>query len=205
MFAAQAARLPAKIVPGNRLPTGAEVHRLADVSPEVEWFANLSNLSTRRACENAIRDFVGFTGIARPEEFRTVTRAHIIAWRDQLTRRGLCGATIRHRPGSRASRFEYLCEKNAFTHSPVKGAERPKSESGEGKAPTIGDHQARKLLDAPQADTIKSKCDRDILSTLLFHALRREEWCKLNVRDFRHARKGVPHLKGSGKGGKTWH
>jgi hypothetical protein len=26
------------------------------------------------------------TGIARPEEFRTVTRAHVIAWRDQLER-----------------------------------------------------------------------------------------------------------------------
>ena len=25
-----------------------------------------------------------FTGIARPEEFRTVTRAHVIAWRDDL-------------------------------------------------------------------------------------------------------------------------
>jgi integrase len=38
---------------------------------------------------------------------------------------------------------------------------------------------------------------------LLFHALRREELCKLKVRDFRHARKGVPHLRASGKGGKT--
>ena len=63
--------------------------RLADVPPEVEWFANLSNVHTRRVYENAIRDFVGFTGIARPEEFRTVTRAHIIAWRDELARRGL--------------------------------------------------------------------------------------------------------------------
>jgi integrase len=64
-------------------------------------------------------------------------------------------------------------------------------------------HQARKLLVAPQEETIKSKRDRAILSTLLFHALRREELCKLKVRDFRHARKGVPHLRVSGKGGKT--
>jgi hypothetical protein len=47
-------------------------------------FANLSNPSTRRAYENAVRDFMRFTGIARPEEFLTVTRAHIIAWRDVL-------------------------------------------------------------------------------------------------------------------------
>ena len=99
-------------------------------------------------------------------------------------RRGLGGSTIRHRLASLASLFEYLCEKNAVTHNPVKGVERPKTESGEGKTPALGDHQARKLLDAPQADTIKSKRDRAILSTLLFHALRREELCKLKVQGF---------------------
>jgi len=132
-----------------------------------------------------------------------VTRAHLIAWRDELRRRDLGGATIRHRLAALASLFEYLCEKNAVTHNPVKGIERPRTESGQGKTPAIGDHQARELLDAPKDDTIKSKRDRAILSTLLFHALRREELCKLRVKDFRHARKGVPHLKVSGKGGKT--
>jgi site-specific recombinase XerD len=38
---------------------------------------------------------------------------------------------------------------------------------------------------------------------LLFHALRRDELCKLKVKDFRHARRGVPHLRVSGKGEKT--
>lgn len=196
-------QLPTEIAPGNRLLTAAEFHRLADVPPEVEWFANLTNSNTRRAYENAVKDFMVFAGIVRPEEFRTVTRAHIIAWRDELARRALGGSTIRHRLSALASLFEYLCEKNAVTHNPAKGVERPKVESGEGKTPAIGDHQARELLDAPQSDTIKSKRDRAILSMLLFHALRREELCKLKVKDFRHARKGVPHLKVSGKGGKT--
>jgi site-specific recombinase XerD len=89
------------------------------------------------------------------------------------------------------------------THNPVKGVARPKTESGEGKTPAIGDHQARELLTAPQADSLKAKRDCAILSTLLFHALRREELCKLKVKDAQHARKGVPHLRVSGKGGKT--
>jgi integrase/recombinase XerD len=144
-----------------------------------------------------------FTGIARPEDFRIVTRAHIIAWRDELARRGLGGATIRHRLASLSSLFEHLCNSNAVTHNPAKGVERPKTESGEGKTPALGDHQARELLLAPHQDTIRSKRDRAILSTLLFHALRREELCKLTVRDFRHTRKGVAHLRVSGKGGKT--
>jgi len=198
-------QLPAEIAPASRLLAAAEFHRLADVPPEVEWFANLSNPSTRRSYENAVRDFMRFTGVKRPEEFRIVTRAHIISWRDDLVRRGLGGSTIRHRLASLASLFEYLCEKNAVTHNTVKGVERPKTESGEGKTPALGNHQARKLLAAPQEDTVKSKRDRAILSTLLFHALRREELCKLKVKDFLHVRKGVPHLKVSGKGGKTRH
>ena len=196
-------QLSTEIVPGSRLLTAAEFHRLADVPPEVEWFANISNAHTRRAYENAVRDFMGFAGIGRPEEFRSVTRAHIIAWRDELAHRGLGGSTIRHRLASLASLFDYLCEKNAVTHNPVKGVERPRTESGEGKTPALGDHQARELLAAPQADTLKSKRDRAILSTLLFHALRRDELCQLKVRDFRHARKGVPHLCVSGKGDKA--
>jgi site-specific recombinase XerD len=197
------APVPAKIPLTNRLLTSAEFHRLADVPPEIEWFANIRNKSTRRAYENAIQDFMGFTGILRPEEFRAVTRAHVIAWRDDLVRRELGGATVRHRLAALSSLFEYLCEKNAVTHNPVKGVKRPRSESGEGKTPALGDHQARELLAAPGEDTVKDKRDRAILSTLLYHALRREELCKLKVRDFRHTRRGVPHLKVSGKGEKT--
>ena len=196
-------QLPAEITLGVRMLTAIEFHRLADVPPEVEWFANLSNPCTRRAYEHAVGDFMRFVGIGRPEEFRTVSRAHIIAWRDALVQRGLGGSTIRHRLASLASLFQHLCDRNAVTHNPVKGVQRPRTESGEGKTPALGDHQARKLLAAPETDTMKSKRDRAILSMLLFHALRREELCKLRVRDARHARKGVPHLKIAGKGGKT--
>jgi integrase/recombinase XerD len=198
-----APHLPAEIAPGGRLLTAAEFHRLSDVPPEVEWFADLTNPNTRRAYENAVRDFVRFTGIARPEEFRTVTRAHVIAWRDELVGRGLGGSTIRHRLASLASLFQYLCGQNAVTHNPVKGVQRPTAETAEGKTPALGDHQARKLLEAPIDEGIRGRRDRAILSTLLFHALRREELTKLKVKDFRHARKGVPHLKVAGKGGKT--
>jgi len=88
------------------------------------------------------------------------------------------------------------------THNPVKGVKRPKVESYEGKTPAIADAQARTLLSLPEAETIKGKRDRAILSTLLHHALRREELCALRVKDI-HARRGVPHLRVRGKGGKT--
>jgi integrase/recombinase XerD len=144
-------QLPTATAPDDRLLTAAEFQKLADAPPEVEWFANLTNRHTRRAYENAVRDFMRFAGIKRPEEFRSVTRAHIIAWRDdlraRLTRRGQPwgDASIRHRLAALSSLFDYLCERNAVTHNPAKGVERPKTESGKGKTPALGDHQARQL------------------------------------------------------------
>jgi len=187
----------------NRALTAKEFQGLADVPPEVEWFANLGNVETRRAYENALKDFMNFTGIQNPEEFRIVTRAHIIAWRDDLLSRTLSSMSIRHRLAAISSLFEYLCEKNTVTHNPVKGVKRPAVESYEGKTPAIGDHQARELLDAPDGSSLKGKRDRAILATLLYHALRRDELCRLKVKDFKQERRGVPHMKISGKGGKT--
>ena len=76
-------------------------------------------------------------------------------------------------------------------------------ETAEGKTPALGDAQARRLLAAPAGDTLKAKRDRAILATFLYHALRRDELCKLKVRDWRQERRGVPHIKVSGKGGET--
>jgi integrase/recombinase XerD len=186
-----------------RALTAAALPGLAAVPAEAEWFANLGNNATRRAYQNALQDFMRFVGISRPEEFRAVTRAHVIAWRDELQRGDLGATSIRHRLSALASLFGYLCEKNAVSHNPVKGVKRPRVESYEGKTPALGDHQARKLLAAPDPTTLKGLRDRAMLATLLYHALRREEICKLRVKDSRLERRGVPHLKISGKGGKT--
>jgi integrase/recombinase XerD len=191
------------LVRSHRRLTSAEFQGLTDVPPEVEWFKNLRNLNTKRAYERAIKDFMLFSGITRPEEFRSVTPAHVIAWREALGERILNGTTIRHRMAALSSLFQYLCDKNAVNHNPVKGVKRPRTESEEGKTPAIADHQARKLLVAPAEKSLKGVRDRAILATLLYHALRREELCKLAVRDFMHERGGVRHLRVSGKGEKT--
>jgi integrase/recombinase XerD len=56
-------------------------------------------------------------------------------------------------------------------------------ESYEGKAPALGYHQVRQLLNAPDPETLKGKRDRAILSVFLYHGLRREKLCALKVRD----------------------
>ena len=68
----------------QRILSAPEFARLADVPPEAQWFANLGSVQTRRAYQSDLRAFMVFTGIVQPEEFRTVTRAHILAWRAEL-------------------------------------------------------------------------------------------------------------------------
>jgi site-specific recombinase XerD len=189
------------IRPGDRLLTSAEFQSLADVPPEVEWFANIENPNTRRAYQNDVKDFMQFAGIALAGEFRLVKRAHLIAWRKQLEARALEPSTIRRKLSAIASLFDHLCEANAVSYNPADGVRRPSMGSSEGKSPALGDDQAKALLDAPPPTTLKGLRDRAILSALLFHGLRRAELCGLTVGDVQ-LRRGVPHFRVVGKGGK---
>jgi site-specific recombinase XerD len=75
----------------SRVLTRAEFHGLAEMPAELEWFANIDNPRTRRSYRNDIEEFSRFVGIAKPEEMRSVTRSHLIAWRKQLELRNLAG------------------------------------------------------------------------------------------------------------------
>src|SRR5215831_11574594 len=182
--------------------TPVQFQGLADVPPEIEWFANLTNANTRRAYRQDIEDFMGFAGLRRPEAFRDITRAHVIAWRDQLVGQGLANDTIRRKLAALSSLYAYLCDRNAVLHNPVLGVKRPRSMNREGVTPALGDHQARLLLEAPPEKTRKGKRDRTILATLLYHGLRCEELCTLTVGSI-HQREGVPHIRVEGKGDKV--
>ena len=166
----------------NRALTAAEFQGLAEVPPEIEWFANITNEKTRRAYKNDVREFSSFIGILSPKEMRQITRAHVIAWRTQLETRVLTPASIRRKLSAISSLFDYLCEKNAVTHNPVNGVKRPMANSNEGSTPALSDAQARQLLDAPNANTLKGMRDRAIMATLLYHGMRREELCNLKHR-----------------------
>jgi integrase/recombinase XerD len=185
----------------GRMLTAPEFQQLAEVPPEAEWFANIDNPNTRRAYRTDLKEFMGFVGIETPVQLRLVTRAHVLAWRTDLERRELAGSTLRRKLSALSSLFEYLCERNAVVTNPVDGVKRPKVESYEGKTPALGDAQARQLLKQPSGDSLKSLRDRALLSVLLYHGLRREEVSSLTVSAI-HLRRGVPHLRVRGKGGK---
>jgi hypothetical protein len=76
----------------RRALTPAQFGDLAQVPPELEWLANLTNPKTRRAYKIDVEEFIAFAGLGGFAELRAVTRAHVIAWRKDLetrTKRGL--------------------------------------------------------------------------------------------------------------------
>jgi integrase len=88
-------------------------------------------------------------------ELRSVVRARIIDWRRDMERRELGPATIRRKLSALSSLFDYLCDRNAVVGNPVDGVKQPMAIGNEGTTPALGDRQARKLLEAPPADTTR--------------------------------------------------
>src|SRR5882724_1376261 len=164
--------------------------------------ANLTNANTRRAYRKDIKDFMAFAGLRQAAQFRAVTRAHVIAWREQLVGQELANDTVRRKLAALSSLYAYLCDRNAVVHNPVLGVKRPRSMNRAGVTPALGDHQARRLLAAPPESTLKGQRDRAILATLLYHGLRCEELCTLTVGSI-HQREGVRHIRVEGKGDKV--
>jgi len=184
--------------------TAAEFYQLRDLPPEADWFANIDNPNTRRAYQSDLKEFIAFLNHDGIESFREVTRLHVIAWRNHLESNQNSAATIRRKLAALSSLYAFLTECNSVLINPVNGIKRPRHESNCGKTPAISDPQASALLAAPNSSTLIGKRDKAILSVLLFHALRREELCKLHLKSI-HERRGIKHLEIHGKGGKIRH
>jgi integrase/recombinase XerD len=69
-----------------------------------------TNLKTRRAYKEDVREFIGFTGLHDYMGLRSVVRSHIISWRKDMERRGLAPSSIRRKLSALSSLFDYLCE-----------------------------------------------------------------------------------------------
>ena len=93
--------------------TTDQFQTLAEIPPELEWFANLTNPNTRRAYQQDIKDCMAYAGLHRPEQFREITRTHVIGWRQQLVTQQLANDTIRRKLAALSSLYAYLCNRHA--------------------------------------------------------------------------------------------
>jgi len=95
----------ALITTGGQHLCAAEFQGLADIPPEAEWFTNIKNLKMKRAYRCDVEQFMHFVGIQQPDEFRLVTRAHVIAWRDALSREHPKPSTLRRKLSALSSLY----------------------------------------------------------------------------------------------------
>lgn len=162
------------------LPTGG---LLANVPAESVWLANFPSPRTRRTYRNAVSEFIAFHGITTEDGLRSVSQAHVIAWREALAAAGATPRTINNRLSAVSSLFKHLCEHQLASRNPATGVKRPRVNQAQVVSPALTPHQVRRMLDTPDTSTLKGLRDSAILHILFFTGCRISEVCHLTVGD----------------------
>ncbi len=183
--------------PGQLAPLDA----LAAIPEEEIWLASQKSARTRRAYRLDVRHFMRALGITSPEALRQVDHRAVMAWeRMQREGEGAAPSTVRRRLAALSSLFKHLVRHGAAARNPVVDVERPAINRDEGSTLAFSKAQARKILDAPPADTVAGRRDRAILAVGLQVGFRRAEIAALKVGDL-HQNRGFDALRVVRKGG----
>jgi integrase/recombinase XerD len=188
-------------VPTNRHPL-ATLDQLAAIPEEEIWLAKQKSRQTRRAYKLDVRHFMCAFDITTTDALRQVDHRAVIAWeRMQREQEGAKSSTIRRRLAALSSLFKHLVRHGVVARNPVVDVERPTINRIEGSTAAFSKLQARKILDAPPADTLAGLRDRAILSVGLQVGFRRAEIAALDVGDL-HQNRGFDALRVIRKGGR---
>jgi integrase/recombinase XerD len=191
------------VVPSSR---GAlqrlSVDQLASIPEEQVWLASRKSARTRRAYHNDVAHFMRTFGIESPDELREIDHRAVMAW-ERLMReeQGSQASTVRRRLAALSSLFAHLVKFGVVEVNPARDVERPAINRREGMTLAFSQTQARKILDAPDPNTLRGVRDRAILAVGLQVGFRRAEIAGLKVGDF-HMNRGYDALKVMRKGGK---
>ena len=179
---------------------GLEV--LAAIPKEEIWLASQRSARTRRAYQQEVARFMRTLGITTPEQLRQVDHRAVIAWeRIMREQEGAAPSTVRRRLAALSSLCKHLVRHDAAGRNPVASVARPMIDREKGSTAAFSKAQARRLLDAPAADTLAGLRDQAILSIGLQVGLRRAEIAALTVGDL-HQKRGYDALRLTRKGGR---
>jgi integrase/recombinase XerD len=183
-------------------PSLSNIAALAAVPEEEVWLAKQKSARTRRAYRLDVTHFMRTLRVSSSSELRQVDHRAVIAWeRFMRETEGAQASTIRRRLAALSSLFKHLVAHNHAARNPVADVERPTINRDEGSTLAFSKAQARKMLDAPAADTIEGLRDRALLSVGLQVGLRRAEIAALKVSDL-HQNRGFDSLRVIRKGGR---
>jgi integrase/recombinase XerD len=173
---------------------------LQSVPEEDVWLAGQLSPHTRRAYKRDVAHFIRTMGVRSAAELRQVNRAAVVAWQNLMKDRGTKPRTIRRRLSALSSLFAHLVAHRAADANPIRDIKRPRVNRRQGTTRAFSAKEARKILDAPDADTIQGLRDRAILSVGLQAGPRRSEIASLLVKDY-HTNAGYKSLHLIRKGG----
>ena len=145
----------------------APLDQLAAIPKEEIWLAKQKSARTRRAYRLDVRHFMRSLGITETVHLRNVDHRAVIAWeRMQREQEGAAASTVRRRLAALSSLFKHLVKHGAAGRNPVVDVERPAINRDEGSTAAFSKAQARKLLDAPTAETLAGARPGDFVGRL---------------------------------------
>ena len=188
--------------PADRPGQLAPLEVLAAIPEEEIWLASQKSARTRRAYRLDVTHFMRTLGITTSDQLRPIDHRAVIAWeRIMREAEGAAASTVRRRLAALSSLFKHLVRHGAAGRNPVVDVARPAINRAEGSTAAFSKVQARKLLDAPPADTVAGLRDRAILAVGLQVGFRRAEIAALKVGDL-HQNRGFDALRVVRKGGR---
>ena len=191
-----------RVLPATSRHSMAAFDQPATLPEEEIWLASQKSARTRRAYRLDVRHFMRALGVETQDQLRQIDHRAVIAWeRLQREQEGAAASTIRRRLAALSSLFKHLVRHGAATRNPVVDVQRPTINRDEGSTAAFSKAQARKLLDAPPADTLAGLRDRAILAVGLQVGFRRAEIAALKVGDL-HQNRGFDALRVVRKGGR---
>lgn len=134
-----------------------------------DWLQARRSARTRDAYATALAAFLAFAGVAP----WAVTRAHVIAWRDELEARDKAPATVAQRLAALSSFYRYAQGEGLIDKNPCQGVERPPVKAYDRAEYLTGDEARAVLRLTP--NTARGRRDRALLALALTMGLRRAE------------------------------
>lgn len=162
------------------------------------WLDGHSNRHTRRAYRGDLVEFVTYQRIDTDNEFRSVTREHLLRWLNNLERRKIAEPTQCRKLAALSSLFDYLLKAGVTRENPAKCIRRPSGARRVKTRQALTDAQSQALLRLPLRDDVRDARDRALLSVLLNHGLTRSEVSLLKVSDMHN-----DHLRVRGRNGNS--
>ena len=161
---------------------------------------SLTSGESKRAYDRAITDFLLWCSTEAPGT--GFTKATVQAYKSRLVENALSASTINvrmtaiRRLAAEAADNGLMPPELAAGIGRVKGAKREGIRTGN----WLTVHQAEKLINAPNVETLKGKRDRALLSVLIGCGLRREETALLTLEHIqqRDARWVIVDMRGKG-------